>query len=60
MFFALYLLFCVCHAAVVTHTESCFKDGLEGLTEKEIESINDWEKFYDNHKEYKFVGYLKD
>ena len=34
-------------------------DDLEGLTAKQLKSINDWEDFYFNDPKYPFVGYVK-
>jgi len=41
----------------------CYEDtceqGLHGLTERQLKEVDHWDKFYSEHKEYTFVGYLK-
>jgi hypothetical protein len=45
-----------------SYVTGCFQEGcddnLDTLTPAEMKEVDRWLKFYDNHKEYKFVGYL--
>lgn len=34
-------------------------DSLDGLAPEQVEGVNSWLKFYEDHQEYQFVGYVK-
>jgi len=44
-------------------TDECYKadieKGLEGLSDKDMETVNGWYKFYNEHKDYKAIGFVR-